>query len=218
MRPGPRSAPASSEHSALPRAAEGPVGPLRLLSDDGSTDRQLADRIRSGDVDAFERVFRGYFAALCAVVNGYVRSPDVAEELVQDLMLAIWNQRARLEVRESLRVYLFRAARNRALNSVRHTRREIAWTLAAGGSQPASPAPLPAAHDVLESRELETAVGAAIAALPERRRLAFQLTQQAGLSHAETAAVMGIAPKTVAIHLGLARHELRSRLEAFLDR
>jgi RNA polymerase sigma-70 factor (ECF subfamily) len=190
---------------------------LRLVSRDGSTDRHLCERIRKGDVDAFECVFRSYFAPLCIVANGYVRAPDVAEELVQDLLLTVWDQRATIELRDSLRVYLFRAARNRALNSVRRTRREIAWTREVVERRDRSTPAVPSAHEGMESRQLAAAIAAAVAELPERRRLAFQLTQQAGLSHAEAAAVMGIATKTIAIHLGLARETLRDRLGAFLN-
>ncbi len=217
MRSGPRSAPETNERAASARRADAAGRALRLVPVDSCTDRQLLERIRTGDIAAFERVFRSYFAPLCVVVNGYVRAPDVAEELVQDLLLALWNQCATIELRDSLRVYLFRAARNRALNSVRHTKREIAWArnAAAAPDQPASSAP--SAHEVMQSRELAVAISVAIAELPERRRLAFQLTQQAGLSHAEAAAVMGIATKTVAIHLGLARDALRKRLGTFVE-
>lgn len=212
----PKSSAKSRETSPLVGVAPTPSGMLRLVSAADYTDRELAERIRSGDVKAFERVFRDYYGSLCTVVHGYVQSQDVAEELVQDLLLSVWSQRARLELRASLRVYLFSAARNRALNSIRRTRLEIARVRAAAGAD-ACPRPLPGAQENLESRELATALGIAIAALPERRRLAFQLTQQARLSHAEAAAVMGIAPKTVAIHVGLARQGLRSRLRRFID-
>jgi RNA polymerase sigma-70 factor, ECF subfamily len=181
-------------------------------------DHDLIEGIRRGDAVAFERVFRAHFASLCAVVNGYVRSRDVAEEIVQDLLLTLWRRRGELQIRDGLSVYLFGAARNRALNWVRHARREIAWATAAKMTRETALCAGARAQEDLESRELGAAVALAIAALPERRRLAFQLTQQAGLSHAETAAVMGIAPKTVAIHLGLAREELRARLRELVDR
>lgn len=193
------------------------AGTLALVPAGGHPDRDLIDGIRRGDAVAFERVFRTYFGGLCTVVSGYVRSRNVAEEVVQDLLLTVWRRRGELQVRDGLRVYLFRAARNRALNWVRHARREIVWASAARITREIAPRAQAGAQENLESRELGVALAAAIAALPERRRLAFQLTQQAGLSHIETAAVMGIAPKTVAIHLGLAREALRNRLRALID-
>jgi RNA polymerase sigma-70 factor (ECF subfamily) len=188
---------------------------LRLLPTTACPDGELVERIRCGDPDAFERVFRTYFAPLCTVVHGYVRSHAIAEEVVQDLLLTLWRRRGELEVRDTLRVYLFTAARHRALNVLRRVRREVAWArdVSVGARVPLGRVEGP--QERLESRELAAAIDAAVATLPERRRLAFQLTQEARLSHAEAAAVMGITPKTVAIHLGLARQDLRARLAAF---
>ena len=70
------------------------------------------------DLTAFEALFRQYHAPLCEVVDCYVRSQAIAEEIVQDLFFAVWVRRATLEA-TSLQGYLFRAARNRALHHVR---------------------------------------------------------------------------------------------------
>jgi RNA polymerase sigma-70 factor, ECF subfamily len=214
---GPKSGRNSTEGSPLVDVTRIPRDTLRLVSDTACTERELIARIRAGDVGSFERVFRDFYGPLCDVVNGYLKAPDMAEEVVQDLLLAVWNQRTQIDLRDSLRVYLFKAARNRALNCVRRVRREIAWTRDALLT-PTPPTPQSDTQQRAECNELASAVAEAVTALPERRRLAFQLTQQVGLSHAETAAVMGIAAKTVAIHLGLARQELRMRLAAFIDR
>ena len=201
------------------RDTVGPPGPAG--GDVSAGDRGERDwvvRISTGDIEAFERLFRKYFGPLCSVVNGYVKAPDVAEDLVQDLLLTVWTERARLDVHSSLRVYLFGAARKRALNSLRRRRLEIAWVSSSATADSATASAPRSAQDTLESEEIEMAVGAAIAALPERRRLAFQLTQQAGLSHAEAASVMGLTPKTVAIHLWLARKDLRERVGPLIER
>lgn len=199
-------------------AAHSPsTGRLCLVPTEKTASTERIDGIREGDEAAFERVFREYFRPLCAVVHGYVKSPETAEELVQDLLLAMWRRRGQLDIRVSLPVYLFSGARHRALNWLRHERREVAWTRAVTeDAAPTAPGGEPAANPA-ESRELAAAITTAIAALPERRRLAFQLTQQAGLPQAEAAAVMGITEKTVAIHLGLARRDLRERLRRYFD-
>src|SRR6185437_7257015 len=81
---------------------------------------ELCHRIRAGDVAAFEQLFRALHAPLCEVVDGYVRSQAVAEEIVQDLYFVIWTTRERLPAPRSFRGYLFAAARNRALHHLRH--------------------------------------------------------------------------------------------------
>ncbi len=58
-----------------------------------SRDRAWIARVRASDAAAFEAMFRAYGETLCSFVNGYVRSRDEAQELVQDLFLWIWEHR-----------------------------------------------------------------------------------------------------------------------------
>lgn len=51
------------------------------------------ERIRQGDQAAFESLFRAFAPGLCAFTTRYVDSPQVAEEIVQDLFLAVWQKR-----------------------------------------------------------------------------------------------------------------------------
>ena len=83
-----------------------------------SPDTNDLDRLRRGDVGSFEALFFRYHATLCEIVDAYVGSQAIAEEIVQDLFHTIWRDRAHLAVRGSLRSYLCVAARNRALAAV----------------------------------------------------------------------------------------------------
>src|SRR5690606_15897377 len=56
------------------------------------------------------------YAPLCAFARGFVRSPQAAEELVEDLFLKLWTDRERLDVRGSVASYLYVAVRHRAMN------------------------------------------------------------------------------------------------------
>src|SRR5712692_8557596 len=67
-----------------------------LLASDAA-ERECVARIRLADERAFESLFHAYYAALCDFVQSYVRSPDVAEELVQAVFLRIWEHRATWE-------------------------------------------------------------------------------------------------------------------------
>ena len=80
----------------------------------------LSDRVRRGDLAAFEELFRAMHAPLCEVADSYVQSQAIAEEIVQDLFFAIWMKRDRLPNVDSLQAYLFTAARNRSLHHLRH--------------------------------------------------------------------------------------------------
>jgi RNA polymerase sigma-70 factor (ECF subfamily) len=177
---------------------------------------KLSDRVRSGDVAAFEDLFRALHAPLCELADSYVRSQAVAEEIVQDLFFAIWMKRERLPNGDSLRGYLFTATRNRCLHHLRHSsvvRRWTAWS-AAKPEVAGVAAPPPLADQVMESEERHAAVRRAIDNLPPRARLAIVLQRDHEMSQAEIAAAMDITIKGVEKLLAAARQKLRPLLEA----
>jgi RNA polymerase sigma-70 factor, ECF subfamily len=173
-------------------------------------------RIRAGDEAAFEAMFRTYYEPLCAFVNGYLRSLAIAEEVVQDVFYQLWKNREKWQVNDSVRAYLFGAARNQALDRLKHQRVVDRWReqalREADISGPASPA---TPDRELENRELGAAIDAAMESLPERARLAATLRWRHQLSYAEIAEVMGITTKGVENQLGRVAKTLRATLAAF---
>jgi RNA polymerase sigma-70 factor (ECF subfamily) len=175
-------------------------------------ERELLARLRRGDEDAFDAIFRAHYPPLVGVAEGMLRSRAVAEEVVQDVMLELWRRREGLPVEESLRAYLFRATRNRALNSLRHSRVERRGEPHAAGPT-AEPARAPA---TLVEEEIDTALREAVGSLPERCRDVFELSRVHGLRYAEIASTLGISVKTVEAQMGKALRILRERLAAWL--
>jgi RNA polymerase sigma-70 factor (ECF subfamily) len=180
----------------------------------------LARRIRDGDIAAFETLFRALHAPLCEVVDGYVRSQAVAEEIVQELFFVLWVDRARFPEARSTRGYLFAAARNRAVHHLRHqavVRRWAEETRAESGYL-VSRAP----DRTLEANETEAAVRRAIDALPARTRVAFVLQWEYEMSHADIATAMGISVKGVEKLISTAKTKLKASLDVhaavFVDR
>lgn len=172
------------------------------------TDRELLDRLRQGDRAAFDAAFRAHYATLVGVAERIAGERAVAEELAQDVMLELWRRHDSLVVDESLRAYLVRAARNRALNHVRHERMKVRTAPRAAGEAVTQPdAPLNLAED-----ELEAAIHEAVASLPPRCREVFELSRGQGLRYAEIADALGISVKTVEAQMGKALRVLRERL------
>ena len=173
----------------------------------------LLERIRAGDSDAFDAVFRANYAALVGSAERILGRRDIAEEIVQDVMLELWRRRETLAVEDSLRGYLFRATRNRSLNHLRHgaiekrAEPELAANRAESGSS---------AHAALVEEEIEVAVKRAVADLPARCREVFELSRMHGLRYSEIATTLGISVKTVEAQMGKALRILRERLAQWL--
>jgi RNA polymerase sigma-70 factor (ECF subfamily) len=170
----------------------------------------LLARVRQGDHAAFEAVFRTHRALLHAVA-ARLASPALAEEIVQDVMLAFWERRAALDVQGSVRAYLLAAVRFTAASSVR--RAQVAARHADAVRALHAP---PAATDAgLLDDERARAIERAVARLPERCRMVFVLVRLEGLSYADAGAALGVSPKTVDAQMGNALRRLRDDLRAF---
>jgi RNA polymerase sigma-70 factor (ECF subfamily) len=210
----PRSAPRNDSTSAAALQQGGLAA--RAASVDAET--ALVARIRQGDEGAFKALFDDYYLPLCAYIYGYVGSRALAEEIVQDLLGNIWEQRSQWHIRVSLRTYLFGAARNRAYNCNRD--REIVerygeragYELEIAGMG-RGPEPV---DEQMDREELRGALERAMRRLPDRQRQAFYLRWRSHLSYAEIAAVMNVTVKTVENTLGQAIKALRQELSGLL--
>jgi RNA polymerase sigma-70 factor, ECF subfamily len=172
-----------------------------------SSDANDLDRLRAGDVGSFEALFFRYHATLCEIADAYVGSQAVAEEIVQDLFHTIWRERERLVIRGSLRSYLCVAARNRALQHLRHG--SVARRHAQVAAVESDVDREPRADEVLERKETLLALRVAIDALPPRARLAVVLRWRDHLTNADVAEAMGITVKGVEKLLATAMTRLR---------
>ena len=155
-----------------------------------------------------EQLFRAHYAELREFAYRYVRSESVAEEIVQDVFLAVWTKRNDLVPRTTMRAYLFAAVRNRALHSTRHAavaRRFEESERAFGGESTRS--------DDVEDAEQVAALTQAITALPGRTRLAIELRWLRQMSHAEVAEAMDISIKGVEKLLANGMRLLRRHFE-----
>jgi RNA polymerase sigma-19 factor, ECF subfamily len=178
-------------------------------------DRKWIERVQTGDVSAFEEIFGEFSEPLRVFAYRYTGSRDVAEELVQDIFLNIWEHRHTWTVPGPVKPYLFRAARNRIANYFRHAHieRRFGEVLASGNLT--GPRAVSDTDHRLYADELERVLGEALAELSERCRQVFTLNREQQLSYSEIADVLQISPKTVEIHMGRALTALRKRLAGF---
>ncbi|MBX6333509.1 MAG: RNA polymerase sigma-70 factor [Gemmatimonadaceae bacterium] len=188
------------------------TGARRTAEDPGAARcREWFERSVRGDVEAFESLYRYLHGGLRRFAETYVRSPQVAEEIVQDMFLALWQTRASLRLTRSVKGYFYIGVRNRAINYVK--RREAERR---AGDRLAREEALHevgnAAEERLTHEEHVAAVRRIVAQLPPRTRQAYVLYYQHELSYAEIAAVMGTAVKAVEKQLARALRHIYQRI------
>lgn len=183
------------------------------------TERAWLDLVRHGDITAFEHLFRAYAARLADFARWYVDEDDDAEEVVHIVFCWLWEHRFTLPRPQSVRSYLYGAVRNRALNAVRDRRTEAAFRdrvrLALHEDHPAAASPSPESE--LAARDIEHALAESLRQMPPRCREVYTLARENGLTYEEIGETLGIAPKTVEIHMSRALGILRQRLAPWLE-
>ncbi len=181
-------------------------------SDDVGSDvaeRAWVDRIRGGDVDAFEALYRAYWERLYAFAFRYVQSQDDAEDVAQEVFFRIWRCRAHWFPAAAVRNYLYLAVRNAALDRLERAAVARRWR---GGVRQVATATELQSH--LEAAELAAAVERALADLPAKRAHVCRLRLIDGLSYAQIADRLGISEKTVETQLARGLKFVRDSLRA----
>ena len=162
---------------------------------------------------SYETTFRAHCACLCEFVYADVRSREIAQELVQDLCLRLWELQGTPTEPPLTKSYLYAAARNRALRYLRHHRVEARWEARAAGEADES---APGADEELRYGEVAEAAARAIESLPERCRLVFTLSRQQHLTYSEIAQTLDISVSTVETQMWRALKILRAKLYPYL--
>ena len=177
------------------------------------TDRLIAEALREGRMEAYEMIFRQWYQPLCRFAHTLLPDPDEAEEVVQNVFVALWEKRTTIAIEGSVKAYIYRSVRNQCYNVLEHhrVRREHAdhtLHLPSGAA--------PSAAEVLHGSELEQHIARAMQALPEQCRIVFEMSRFGDMSYAEIAAELDISVKTVENHIGKALRILRGELADYL--
>ena len=164
------------------------------------------EQIRDGDEAAFEQLYRAFAPGLIAFAAGYVGVRAVAEELVQELFLAIWRKREALAINTAVPSYLFTSIRNLAIDHLRRDRRLVHWDASVVGRiDDESSSQEAILLDMLDLHD-------AVQRLPARCRLIFTLSRQQDMTYEQIANSLGISIKTVEVQMSRALHRIRDWL------
>lgn len=165
-------------------------------------------RIRDGDGTAFRELIDRHTGVLLAVARRMLKVDGDAEDIVQEALVRVWHHAGTLELGPGgLRPWLRRVVTNLCLD---HLRRHRLTTIVA--EIPETPEP-PEQSRGLEAADLAKRVGAALAALPERQRVALTLFHYEGLSQIEVGDMLGISDEAVESLLARARRTLKVALK-----
>ena len=151
-----------------------------MKTDRNMEDMALLSSLRKGEQQAFDSLFRKYYPMLCAYARRFVELED-AEEIVQDSLLWIWENRENLFIETSLSSYLFKMIYRKALNKLAH----IDATQRADTRFYEEMQEMLQDTDLYQVEELTQRIKDAIATLPESYREAFVMHRFRDMSYKE---------------------------------
>lgn len=173
------------------------------------SDLQLANLLQSGDHEAYTEIYHRFKTVLYIHAYNKLRHTEEAKDLVQDLFVWLWHNRADFHLKEQLSSYLYKAVRNRVFRIIE--RKGLA-----SGHIASIQHSIQAGNNITDHRVRENLlmaiVNREVEALPPKMKEIFLLSRQGNLSHKEIADALGIADVTVKKQINNALRILRSRL------
>ena len=163
------------------------------------------------DKPLFEQLFKAHFAPLCNFAAGYVQDADAAKDIAQKVFINLWETRDSIDPQKSIQSYLFTSVKNRCLNFIRDQKRYRSQVL----DVEIADIDLAFEEDDQGYAELETKINEALAALPEKCRLVFEMSRFQDKKYKDIAAELGISEKTVEAHMSKALKTLKEQLKDY---
>lgn len=173
------------------------------------SDENLIVLLKQDDHAAFSEIFNRYHSMLFNFAYKKIGDKEETKDLMQEVFVKFWNNRAALELKISLHSYLYRTVLNRILNLFRHQgihddhidafQAMINETVQESDYQ-------------IREKDIQKLIDIEVAALPPKMREVFELRKKYFLSNKEIAEQMGITEQTVETHMKRALKVLRTRL------
>jgi RNA polymerase sigma factor (sigma-70 family) len=166
-------------------------------------DLSLVRAIARGDARALEELYSHQGPGILAYLVSRLGDRQLAEEILQDVMLAVWQGAGRFRGKSRVRTWMLSIARHKAINAVKRRRSPQATAI-----HDNLPGLAPSPSSLVEREDALAQVRDALRRLPEAQRETLELVFYHQLSGNEAAQVMGVSPGTVKSRLHRAKANL----------
>jgi RNA polymerase sigma-70 factor (ECF subfamily) len=168
--------------------------------------------IYAGNEQCLAELYKLFSKRLHHFARVITRSPEIAEEIVEDVFVKLWSNRHRINEVENLTVYLYVAVKNRALNAISKKATELIRApfddLDIETGQVASDP-----YNLLVTAEMMKRMHQAVDNLPPRCKMIFKLVREDGLKHREVAEILNLSLNTVDVQMAIAIKKICEELQ-----
>ena len=164
------------------------------------------------DEQAYKELFFILFNSLTRFATGIVQSKEVAEEIVSDVFISIWTDRAKLNTIDDLQLYIFVAVKNKSIHKLKQLNKRSTVSIDEIDVEMESIYQTP--EERILSTESLSRIESAMNSLPQRARLILKLAKEDKMRYKDIAALLNISVKTVDNQLAIALKKLTTALGA----
>lgn len=175
------------------------------------SDETILPGLRRGDEKAYRTLFEQYYPILVAFACKYVESTDAAKEVVQEVFIKLYQSRETLQIKQSVKSYLFKAVYHTCINDLHAQQRRKIHHHQAFEELPTS-----AYRDDLVETEAVERVYQAVQKLPDQCRRIFTMNRFEGMTNQAIANELNLSKRTVETQVSKALRLLREALLAVL--
>jgi RNA polymerase sigma-70 factor (family 1) len=162
------------------------------------------------DEAAYKELFFILFNSLTRFATGILQSKEVAEEVVSDVFVSIWTDRANLNAIDDLQLYIFIAVKNNSIHKAKQLHKRTTVSIDEIDVEMESIYQTP--EERVLSTESLSRIETAMNSLPQRARLILKLAKEDKMRYKDIAALLNISVKTVDNQLAIALKKLTTAL------
>jgi len=184
------------------------------------SENELFRQTKKGDVYAFEKLFKAYYRNLCFFAEHYVKEKAMAEEIVGNFFMNLWEKRITIEIKGPVKSYFYSSVHNQCIKYLEHLKvmkKYEEYALSRLRSKELL-APLSNAYPLanLISQEIVEDIERSISELPEKCREIFCLSRFEEMSYEDISAKLDVSVNTVRTQMARALQKLRESLKNYL--
>jgi RNA polymerase sigma-70 factor (family 1) len=177
--------------------------------DSDISDYNLVMMLKTGHKAAYATIYDRYKRLMFDHALKKIGDADAAQDILQDVFLNLWTNRAQISESENLKGYLYTAVRNKIFNLIAHSK--VRSIYATSMMQYAQSGDITTDH-LIRERQFTELIDREIASLPERMREIFLLSRKEHLKNKQIADQLNLSEHTVATQIKRAIRILKNRL------
>ncbi len=186
---------------------------LKMILYNSLADAELTHLLKSDDQAAFEEIYLRYASLLYLYAYRKLKGKEEAKDVVQDVFIALWNNRKKFDVKTTLSGYLYKSVLNKVFNIFKHQNIIQEYIKA---NQHFIKIDSTETDYLIREKDITTLIENEIAAMPPRMREIYELKRKKFLSTKEIAKQLNLSEFTVSTHMKRALKLLKDKLPIFI--